>query len=1831
MKNSMIVTAVLLGAGATLSTAAADRYIPCSLSGFNADQVMAPGETPATGIWSFYTEEVNMRGALPASIKGMFSDIPYNFADFREDCALLLSSATSADGELFLEAPVKGKTLWVLCASPDGPARIKTVVRYIDGRSDAPCEITAGNYLSDTYEGTALWQLGLADAPAATAGTDTRYALYEAGIPVSDPSAGIASVSFELVENGKSASVFAITASDGAVKSMPARKLFFMSDSHLDTQWNWTVKQTIDEYLRNTLTQNFERFEDPASPNFVFNFEGAIKYMWAKEYYPELFARLKTYVKDGKWHIAGGSVDANDVNIGSAEAQMRNYLYGQTFYRKEFGVRGGRDVMLPDCFGFPWSLPTIAAHCGMKYFHTNKLAWNSAYAYNRLPRYTRWKGPDGAEILAVLKTNPYDDHEVFRKDMSADRSMLDEATSNLTDYGIPAAVKYVGPRSDRGGGLDKETADWISKSVDGKGALSVSLGSTTEMFDQIFHMGYDKLPVIDHGLPMRAHGVGAYTSRCMLKYWMRKGELLGTAAEKASVAAAWIGALPYQHTTLTDAWVRLLWHQFHDDIPGTSIEAAYKYTVNDQVLNQLDFSRTLNNAVGAVAANMNTGWAANVPVVVYNPLSIGRCDVVEATMRVPGFKEAVSVRNHNGEEVPSQVLEHDGENVRMIFLATVPALGYASFDVAPADKGYTSDKTLSASAGGMENGHYKVTFDSNGDICSIIDKTLGDKEMLSGPIRLAMLFDESTSWPSWEIHGDQLRRAPREYVDKEGLSVEVAENGPLRASLKITRSKNGSTFVQYVRMVSEGSEGRIDFVNEVNWQSRERMLKATFPLTASNPKATYDLSIGVDVNGNSMEYSTDHNNTDAICEFLGHRWADVTDRSGSFGVSVLNDCKYGWDKQTDNELRLTLIHTPKVGGNYSYQGNQDLGLNRFTYSFFAHAGTWGAGTQWEADRLNEPMAVYAADKHQGPLGAEFGYLKVNNDNVAVKAVKKAEMSDLTVVRLFEITGHRQEDVELEFPSAIISAEELNGVEEHVGDVAFSGNRLTFSIGAFQPKTFAVKLAGASFAAAGQKPCMPVSQAVSLDYNMDAMSYDNDVRDADTGKAFPAELVGDEIVADGITFRTGSRADGEDNAVSCTGQTLTLPAMDGARKIYLLASSLNPEGSDVVFRVGGKEMPLHVEYYAGNAGVWGNSAEEKKEYRRENTAFTATHSHNVKTGTHGVYEYLYMYKYTLPVEVGTKTFELPNDADVLVYAVTLSDNVNDDARPVSEIVSVLEHTDTEDTYKGDVQADRAIVPDDVLASGYTNLREGPLNAADDDEETKWCDAGSPQKWIEYRFGREMTVTGWRVRNAGCENSGWISGEYTLQRYVNGGWVDVDGVRNNSDDVTNRLVEAPFVTTAVRLHVIAGEGNERGRTARIYDFKVYGHEVNEGDAEVSQIISRRPAYGYGKQVAKISESTGRVKAGEDPVFILDSDPTTKWCYNGAVSQPQVVVELSDVYLVDRFDIHDSRTMEHEANSDSYKIAVSLDGKSYTPVADRRGVASEDVHSVRLDIPVAARFVRLQMGKGGGNAVRVYGFDIWGRFKEKRPADGDCPLSIDKTVTGACSISDFSKSPFNLFDGKSGNNEFVWSFKSDAASTPFNWVVVDLEERCSIDEFVIRDSGGKDGFGKVKSYNLYVSDMEPTAQDMAGYHKAAGGENWQCVAAVASDASDVKSFVPASPVSGRYVKLEIPSNAFSGTAGLQEFEVYGQPGAGGLDVAETEGNIYVYPTSVLRGEPVGISVPRDGRYVVSNTGGMTVASGTVEGTGELSTSGFSAGVYVLRIYTGSDGSVCRKIVVR
>jgi alpha-mannosidase len=953
----------------------------------------------------------------------------------------------------------------------------------------------------------------------------------------------------------------------------PKPVLYVVGTSHLDSQWNWTVQDTIREFVPNTFFENFKRFEQ--YPDYTFNYEGAIHYMWFKEYHPEAWPTLQKYVAAGRWRLAGSWINAVDVNVPSPESLMRQALYGKRFFRQEFG-KVSQDVYLPDCFGFGFALPAIATHCGLNAFSTQKLTWGSSYG---IPfPIGRWKGVDGSSVVAAL--NPGDYVTKIRSDVSIDPKWSNDLTS--IGHGRKIGFRYFG-MGDIGGAPDPESLDWLEKSIaDKAGKVEVRNTSSDQLSRDLTPEEKAALPEYEGELTMKTHGVGCYTSQAAMKRFNRENELLADAAERAGVAAELFAGLEYPGERLREAWIRVLWHQFHDDLTGTCIPQAYQFSWNDELVSANQFAGVLTSSTSALAGMLDTS-GAGIPLVVYNPLSIARRDPLEALVEFKGATPAAIrvIDRVTQREAPMQIIERQGNKARILFLADVPSVGFKVFEVLPDASRRRTSSSLKVTASSLDNARYQVKIDPNGDLASIVDKEAG-RELLKAPIRLEMRNDPSPDKPAWRILWETVNSPPREYVSAP--EVRVVERGPVRVAVEITRKAAGSTFVQRV-MLTRGGD-RVDVENVVDWKSTDTLLKAAFPFAASNPKATYDLGLGAIQRGN---------NTPDHYEVPGQKWADLTDASGAYGAAILNDSKYGWDKPADNVLRLTLIHTARARA-YPYQSSNDLGHHRFVYSIAGHGGDWRAGRVPErAATLNQPPIAFQTEAHTGGLGRSISLLSLDDPNhqVAVRALKKAEDSEEIVLRVQELYGRRAQ-TRLKLTLPIQSVREINAAEETVAPMAALTGGLVFSLKPYQPRTFALHLQTPGDQLRLAHPSVPID----LPFNLDGVSTDANRADGDfdgKGQTLAGELLPQKLQLDGVSFKFGSSAPGAMNVLVPKGQTLSLPK-DSYNRLYVLAAAV---GADVATTVGGQIMTIRE--WQGPIGQWDSRLREPRQLREMQVA------------------------------------------------------------------------------------------------------------------------------------------------------------------------------------------------------------------------------------------------------------------------------------------------------------------------------------------------------------------------------------------------------------------------------------------------------------------------------------------------------------------------------------------------------------------------------------------------------------------------------------------------------
>lgn len=1034
--------------------------------------------------------------------------------------------------------------------------------------------------------------------------------------------------------------------------------LYCVGYAHLDTQWRWDFCTTIDRFIKDTLDQNFELFEK--YPGYVFNFTGSVRYEMMKEYYPEKYEKLKQYIKEGRWFVSGSSVDEGDVNVPSAEAVIRQVLLGNEFFRKEFG-KESVDFMLPDCFGFPASMPSMWAHCGLIGFSTQKLTWGSAVG---IPfKIGVWEGPDGKGVIAALDPGPYVGAIEGRVDTNA--QWVERVEKNGERYGVFADYHYYGVGDTGGAPKEKDVQNYLASIGNPDGQITVALTSSDQMYKDISPKQRDKLPRYRGDMLLTEHSAGTLTSQAYMKRWNRKNEILADAAERVAVAAHQMGRATYPREKLNKAWVRTLANQMHDILPGTSIPEAYTYSWNDEIVAANLFAAVLTDSVGAIVGQMDT-TVKGLPIVVYNPLAIEREDV--AVAEIPciyddGYRpESVRVFDHAGRETTSQLVSVDGSTMKILFIAKVPPVGMAVFDVRMSDETETGASELKVTNSSLENDHYRVTVNEAGDVASIIDKKNAGRELLAKPAQLVFTYERPAQWPAWNMDWADRQKPPIDVV-KGPAEIEVVERGPVRVALEIRRKARNSYITQRIRL-SAGSAGeRIEFSNEIDWQSTEVALKASFPLTASNPMATYNWGMGTIERGN---------NEKSKYEVPSHEWFDLTDKSGDFGVTILEDSKFGSDKPADNEVRLTLLYTPGVRSGYLDQHSQDWGRHEILYGLYGHKGDWRNGhSEWQGRRLNQPLATFLADSHAGKTGKVRSFASVSTPQVDIRAIKLAERDDWTIVRVQELWGCEAKNVAVSFAEPISAAYEVDGQERRISGFSPTSGKLVFDLTPYSPRSFAVRLGGGP-AKLDRAKCTPIE----LEFDTDIFSFDSNRADGaldSEGRTIPAEEIPSTIVCDGIEFKLGPTADGQPNATACNGQTIDLP-LSGNRRLYLLATA--EEDTPGLFKMNSVVTAHPIQSWTGFMGqfddrIWDRPFEEvdfKTEgnvvgfktgfIKRQEIAWFCTHRHHPTRGNES-YHFSYLFKYDYDVWVQDESITLPENPKIKLLAATIVP-MNDDA-------------------------------------------------------------------------------------------------------------------------------------------------------------------------------------------------------------------------------------------------------------------------------------------------------------------------------------------------------------------------------------------------------------------------------------------------------------------------------------------------------------------------------------------------------------------------------------------
>lgn len=1189
------------------------------------------------------------------------------------------------------------------------------------------------------------------------------------------------------------AAILVAAACAGTAAQQPDKPAaYVVSNAHLDTQWNWDVQATIANHIRNTINQNLFLLDH--YPDYIFNFEGGVKYAWMKEYYPREFEMVRDWIRRGRWHVSGASWDACDVIVPSVESQIRNIMLGQNFYRDEFGVES-TDIFLPDCFGFGYTLPSIAAHCGLIGFSSQKLGWRHRdfYPGGRLPfNVGLWQGVDGSRIMFA-----HGDDYNWRwdgSDLSADTVLL--ARAQAEPLGV--TYRYYGT-GDIGGSPTMPSVESVEKGVRGDGPLRVISAESDRMYrDFLPFDAHPELPVFDGELLMDVHGTGCYSSQAAMKHYNRSNEQLGYAAEAAATAAAMLDGTPYPCEAFTEAWRRFIWHQFHDDLTGTSIPTAYEYSWNDELLTLKQFADLLTDASARVAARLDTR-AKGTPVVLFNPLGHAVDQIVELSVPAAHLPAAATVRDHQGLEVRSQISGYADGHATLLVEASMPAAGYAVYDVVLSGRGKEFVPQAADRAG---NSVYTLTFNPAGDLSSIVDKRSGRELVRPGStVGLAFFPDnQSDVWPSWEILKSTLDSEPLRLSDP--AEITLVERGPLRTTVRVSRSYGDSRLVQYVRLYEGAMADRIDFDNVVDWASRHTLLKAEFPLTVADEAATYDLGLGVIRRGN---------NTPTAYEVPAQQWADLTDASGSYGITVLNNSKYGWDKPDDNTLRLTLLHTPGTTRTARHQGAQDLGHHEFTYSLTGHDGALvREKAVRDAAMLNQPLRAFTTDAHKGSA-RHFWLAGSDAPNVDIRALKHAEDGDGYVVRVYETAGRPARGA-LRFALPVRAAAVADGTEKVLAPAPTTDGSLPVSI---RPNGMATYRVWFDLPAESR----PAMASVAVPYNKAAMTYNDFRTDAEffDGYTYAAELVPDTLRSAGIDFvlRPGIHK----NVLLCRGDTLQLP--EGRwNRLHLLLAAASDKDLRGSFTLGDRATELTVPSYSGFIGQWGHDGHTDALLKPERVAFVGTHRHSPEADV--PYEFTYMFHHVLDIPRGATALVVPDDLGIALFAATVTADEGYGFAPATPLYNPLVATTATARSSEAERRPNLLNANNIIAcSGYVVEAERPEFLVDGNLRTKWCDVAGTPATIDFDLGRKTELTGWRMVNAGDENPGYITSACYLmgRNSLSEDWHTLDALTSNRRNVVTRNFPEPQAVRYVRLMVTTPTQDPTATDTRIYELEVY----------------------------------------------------------------------------------------------------------------------------------------------------------------------------------------------------------------------------------------------------------------------------------------------------------------------------------------------------------------------------------------------------------------------------
>lgn len=777
----------------------------------------------------------------------------------------------------------------------------------------------------------------------------------------------------------------------------------YIGSTHIDVAWLWTLAQTKEKVQRSfsTVLALMERY-----PNYLFMSSQPQLYSYLKEEEPELYEKVKEKILQGRWEAEGAMWLEADCNLSSGESLVRQIIHGKRFMRDEFGVES-KVLWLPDVFGYSAALPQILAKCGVDKFVTSKISWNEM---NKMPNDSfMWKGIDGTEIFTYFLT-AQDHTSYLSNDKFTTYNGVVTPQMNLgaweryqqKDYTNEVIVAY--GYGDGGGGPTEEMIEYEARLEYGLPGqpkakmcfVSEFLEKAKKHFEQNAAL-MGRVPKWVGELYLEYHR-GTYTSIAKNKKNNRECEFLCQNTETLSVIGNVLFGDKYPHTVFEKAWKKILLNHFHDIIPGSSIHEVYEDSDKDYAEVRTNVGKIKNKKLIKLAQNVSK----------------------------PGFM----VYNPNSFEVSGYVQTNENR----MFAQNVPLMGWKVIEKSDLSRSVTvEDKTI-------ESPHYTIRFNDDMNIVSVYDKD-NDREVVEKGkyINAVCAFEDYPAnffFDNWELSNF--------YKQKKYEILNVESSGIIKgegyAGFEIKRRYYKSVIVQKIIVYAESR--RIDFETYLDWHERHTILKALFPVDVYSTEATYDIQFG-----NIKRPNHQNTSWDAMkFEVCSHKWMDLSE--DDYGVSVLNDCKYG-HSVSENEMALTLLRC----GTYP-DTEADQSEHKFTYSLYPHKGDFKRGeTIKEAYLLNRPLEIVET-YGEGTLSGEYSFISCDCDNIVVETVKQSEDGSGIVIRLFD-TWNKKSEPTLNFgfdAKKIYLCDMLENKTEDLG----SGNKIKINVKNYEIVTLLIE-------------------------------------------------------------------------------------------------------------------------------------------------------------------------------------------------------------------------------------------------------------------------------------------------------------------------------------------------------------------------------------------------------------------------------------------------------------------------------------------------------------------------------------------------------------------------------------------------------------------------------------------------------------------------------------------------------------------------------------------------------------------------------------------------------